>query len=112
MAAKVRHDSRVHFIAPLAQAGRDIDDAAPASAHHFGHNRIRERQRCRRVYCDEAAPLIGSDLPELERPLPTIRSNCTRTNAGIVDQDVNASEPIAGGLGDLPGRDVVGQIGL
>jgi len=95
-----------------AQTGRDIDDAAPAPVHHFRHHGIRERQRCRRVHCDEAAPLIGRDLPEFERPLPAIRSNCSRADAGVVDQDVDAAKSGVRGLGDFTDRGVVGQIRL
>jgi hypothetical protein len=61
---------------------------------------------------NEAAPLIGRDLPELEGVLPTIWTDCSRADAGIVDQDVDAAEPIAGGFGDLLGRGVLGKIGL
>jgi hypothetical protein len=44
--------------------------------------------------------------------LPTIRSDCARTDAGIVDQDVDAAKPVAGGPGDLLGRGIAGQIRL
>jgi hypothetical protein len=59
---------------------------------------------------DEAAPLIGCDLPEFKRALPTIGTDCSWPYAGIVDQDVDATKPIAGGLGDLLGRGIGGQI--
>jgi len=94
------------------QAGRGIDDAAPALAHHFGHDRVRQSERRRRVDRDKAAPLVRRDLPKFERALPAIRSNCTGANPGVVDEDVDAAEPVAGGLTDLPGRGVAGQIGL
>jgi len=60
---------------------------------------------------DKAAPLIRGDLPEFEWALPAVRPDCPWADPGIVDQDVDAAEPIAGGFGDLPGRGVVGQIG-
>jgi hypothetical protein len=47
-----------------------------------------------------------------ERPLPAIRSDCTGADTGVVDENIDATEPIAGGLGDLLRRGVVGQIGL
>jgi hypothetical protein len=95
-----------------AEASRDIDDPTPSLAHHFGHNRVRQGQRRRRVHRDEAAPLIGRDLPEFEGTLPAVRPDCSRADAGIVDQDVDAAEPIAGGSGDLLGRGIAGEIGL
>ncbi len=95
-----------------AQAGRDIDDAAPALAHHVGHDRVRQREWRRRVNRDKAAPLIRRDLPEFEGALPTIWTDCSRADAGIVDEDVDAAQPIAGGFGDLLGRGVASQIRL
>jgi hypothetical protein len=38
--------------------------------------------------------------------------DCTWADAGIVDQDVDAAKPIAGGLRDRLGRGVAGQIRL
>ena len=61
---------------------------------------------------DKAAPLIGRDLPEFERAPPAVRTDCAWADAGIVDEDVDAPEPTAGGFGDLPGCGIVGQIGL
>ena len=51
------------------------------------------------VHRNEAAPLIGRDLPEFEGTLPAVRPDCSRADAGIVHQNVDASEPIAGGFG-------------
>jgi hypothetical protein len=64
------------------------------------------------VHRDEAAPLIGRDLPEFEGTLPAVRPDCSRADAGIVDQDVDAAEPVACGSGDLLGRGIAGQIRL
>ena len=61
---------------------------------------------------DEAAPLIGRDLPELEGALPAIRSDGARADPGVVDEDVDAAEPGSRGLGDLIDRGVAGQIRL
>jgi hypothetical protein len=61
---------------------------------------------------DEAAPLIGRNLPELEGALPTIRSDCARADPGVVDEDVDAAEPGSRGFGDLIDRGVVGRIRL
>jgi hypothetical protein len=61
---------------------------------------------------DKAAPLIWRDLPEFERALPAVWPDRTGADAGVVDEDVDAAEPIARGFGDLLGRGVAGQIGL
>jgi hypothetical protein len=61
---------------------------------------------------DKAAPLIRSDLPEFERALPAVWPDRTGADAGIVDENIDAAEPIARGFGDLLGRGVAGQIGL
>ena len=61
---------------------------------------------------DEAAPLIGRNLPELEGALPTIRSDCAWADPGVVHEDIDAAEPGARGFGDLIGRGVIGQIRL
>jgi hypothetical protein len=53
---------------------------------------------------DEAAPLIGRDLPELEWALPTVRTDRARADPGVVDEDVDAAEPGARGFSDLIGR--------
>jgi len=95
-----------------AEAGGDIDDPAPALAHHLGHDRVCERPRRCRVHRDKAAPLIGRDLPEFERALPTIRADRARTDPGIVDKDVDAPKPGAGSSGDLIGCGVAAQIPL
>ena len=55
--------------------------------------------------------LIWCDLPELERPMPAVRPDCPRADA-VVNENVDAAEPIAGGFGDLLGRGVVSQIRL
>jgi hypothetical protein len=95
-----------------AEACRDVDDPTSALAHHLGHDRIRERQGCRRVHRDIPAPLIGRDLPELEGALPAIRPDGARADPGVVDEDVDAAEPGSHGLGDLVGCRVVGQVRL
>ena len=61
---------------------------------------------------DEAAPLIGRDLPELEGALPAIQSDGARADPGVVNEDVDAAEPGARGFGDLIDGGVVGQIRL
>ena len=94
-----------------AQTGCDVDDPSPALAHHVGHDRVRQGQRCSCVDRDKSAPLIGRDLPDFLSRGKAIRSNCTGANPGVVDEDVDAAEPIAGRFGDLLGGGVAGQIG-
>jgi hypothetical protein len=45
-----------------AEAGHNVDDPAPALAHHLGHDSVRQRPRCCRVDRDKPAPLIGRDF--------------------------------------------------
>ncbi len=61
---------------------------------------------------DKAAPLIGSDLPEFERALPAVGPDCPWADPGVVDEDVDGAEPIAGGFSDLLDRGIAGKIGL
>jgi hypothetical protein len=42
---------------------------------------------------DKAAPLIR-DLPEFERTLPAVRPDRTGADAGVVDENIDAAEPI------------------
>ena len=91
-----------------AEAGRDVDDPSPTLAHHLGHDGIRQRQRCGRVNRDEAAPLIGRNLPELEGAPPTVWTDCSRANTGVVDEDVDAAEQGARGFGGLIAPGVAG----
>ena len=84
----------------------------PALAHHLRNHRIRQRQRCGGVDGDKAVPLIRRDLPEFERALPAVRPDCTWADAGVVDEDVDVAEPIAGSFGDLLDCGVINQIGL
>jgi hypothetical protein len=57
---------------------------------------------------DETAPLIRRDLPELEGPLPTVWTDCSRAYTGVVDEDVDAAEPGVRGFCDLIDRGVIG----
>jgi hypothetical protein len=61
---------------------------------------------------DEAAPLIGRNLQEFDRAVPTIRSDCAWADPGVVDEDIDAAEPGSRGADDLIGRGVTGQVGL
>jgi hypothetical protein len=60
---------------------------------------------------DKAAPLIRGDLPEFEGALPTIWTDCTWADAGIVDEDIDAAKLGARSFGDRVRRGVLGQIG-
>src|SRR5215472_898686 len=41
---------------------------------------------------NEAPPLIGRDLPELERALPAVWPDCTGAYSRVVDEDVDAAK--------------------
>src|ERR1700732_1751552 len=95
-----------------AEAGRDVDDPAPAFPHHLGNDGVRHGQRRRGVDGNEAAPLMWRDLPELEGALPAIRSDGARADPGVVHEDIDAAEPGACGFGNLVGRGGTGQVRL
>ena len=61
---------------------------------------------------NKGAPLIRRDLPKFERTLPTIWTDCSPADAGIVDEAVDPVKPDARGSGDLIRRGVVGQVRL
>jgi hypothetical protein len=81
-------------------------------AYHLRRRDLDRGLRLGRSSGDKAAPLIGSDLPELERPLPAIRPDCTGADTGVVEKNIDAAEPITSRLSDLLGRGIVGQIRL
>jgi len=60
---------------------------------------------------DEAAPLIRRDFPEFEGALPAVGADCAWTDAGVVDEDIDAAKFAARCSGDRVGCGIVGQIG-
>src|SRR5215211_4338340 len=89
------------WIALLASDGGDVDDPAEAALEHLGDCSAAGQVWSNQIDLDHAAPDVGCKLPQL--PVPA-------RDAGVVDQDVEASMLGDDGARRLVHSRLIGQV--
>src|SRR5258706_15650852 len=75
-----------------AETGRHVDDSSPTRRNHLGSDQTGEPHGRESIDLQETAVIVIRDRPKLDRIFPKIRPDGSRSDACIVEKNVDAAE--------------------